>query len=140
MQQAVLTVGAFVIAVVVLAYVLSRVLAAGGDRVAATPTPQTASTALVAGDVPAESTVSDPEGGAVADEDPAAAEQPAPEATKAIAFESKVLEPNYTVEPGDTLGTIAERSGNTIDALVGLNNLPDRDGLSVGQTLIVPES
>ena len=139
-QQAALTIGAFVVAVVVLGYVLSQVLATGGERVAPAPTPAATRTDLAAADLPGENPGAEDAGAAVAeqsapDEEPSAADEPKP-----IEFESRVLEPNYTVEPGDTLGTIAEQSGNTIDALVGLNNLPDRDGLSVGQSLIVPES
>jgi len=44
----------------------------------------------------------------------------------------------YTVEDGDTLGSIAGRFGTDIDALVRLNALADPDYLFVGQRLIVP--
>ncbi|MBI4494126.1 MAG: LysM peptidoglycan-binding domain-containing protein [Chloroflexi bacterium] len=49
-----------------------------------------------------------------------------------------VLEPNYTVEPNDNLGTIARRSGTTVEALQAYNRLEPGAILRVGQRLIVP--
>jgi LysM repeat protein len=51
---------------------------------------------------------------------------------------SRVVEPSYTVVSGDTLGRIAARFGTTVDALQSINNLPDRNSLSVGQKLVIP--
>lgn len=51
-----------------------------------------------------------------------------------------ILEPNYTVQQGDTLGALARRAGMTTEGLAALNRLSNRDNLSVGQRLIVPES
>jgi len=49
------------------------------------------------------------------------------------------IEPNYTVATGDTLSAIAQRYNTTIDALVSINNLPDRTiTLRVGQRLLLP--
>jgi LysM repeat protein len=48
------------------------------------------------------------------------------------------LEPSYTVQSGDTLAIIARRYNTTVDALVSINNLPDRNTLRVGQRLILP--
>jgi LysM repeat protein len=51
---------------------------------------------------------------------------------------SRVLEPTYLVAPGDTLGTIAAKSGTSVEALQAINNLTDRNALSVGQKLVIP--
>jgi LysM repeat protein len=45
----------------------------------------------------------------------------------------------YTVRPGDTLFTIAQRFGTTVSALVQANNLSNPDRLSIGQQLIIPQ-
>ena len=44
----------------------------------------------------------------------------------------------YTVQPGDTLFSIATRFGTTIQAIVEANNLANPDALQVGQQLIIP--
>jgi murein DD-endopeptidase MepM/ murein hydrolase activator NlpD len=44
----------------------------------------------------------------------------------------------YTVQPGDTLGLIAEAFGISIDVLQQANGLTDQNVLGVGQTLEVP--
>lgn len=46
---------------------------------------------------------------------------------------------SYTVQPGDTLATIAQRFGVTVEALVEANGLADPGLLSVGQVLTLPE-
>jgi LysM repeat protein len=51
---------------------------------------------------------------------------------------SRVLEPSYTVAPGDTLGSIAAKFGTSVEALQSINNLVDRNVLSVGQKLVIP--
>jgi LysM repeat protein len=48
------------------------------------------------------------------------------------------LEPTYTVQSGDTLATIARRYNTSVDALVSINNLENRNSLRVGQRLIIP--
>ncbi|MCC6177758.1 MAG: LysM peptidoglycan-binding domain-containing protein [Chloroflexi bacterium] len=63
---------------------------------------------------------------------------PVPTGQGAITTEIRVLEPNYTVAPGDTLAKIARRYGTTIEALASINNLENRNSLSVGQKLIIP--
>ena len=62
----------------------------------------------------------------------------APQGAGAITTEIRVLQPNYTVAPGDTLGIIARRHGTNVDALASINNLENRNSLSVGQKLIIP--
>jgi hypothetical protein len=89
-----------------------------------------------------------PEGSATAARQPATgpappppaqpAEQPAPQAPGAVTTEIRVLQPNYTVAPGDTLGIIARKHGTSVDALASINNLENRNSLSVGQKLIIP--
>jgi nucleoid-associated protein YgaU len=66
---------------------------------------------------------------------------PAPEAVPGpggLAVSIRPVESNYTVVTGDTLERIAQRFGTTVDALVVMNNLRDRNSLTVGQKLIIP--
>jgi LysM repeat protein len=89
-----------------------------------------------------------PEGSAqaprqVAPPAPAPASEPAgpteqPAAAGAVTTEIRVLQPNYTVAPGDSLGIIARKHGTSVDALASINNLENRNSLSVGQKLIIP--
>jgi LysM repeat protein len=44
----------------------------------------------------------------------------------------------YTVQPGDTLFSIAQRNGITVQEIVDANNLTDPNHLAVGQQLIIP--
>ena len=71
-----------------------------------------------------------------------AAAEPQPPAaapgTGSITTEVRVIQPNYSVAPGDTLASIARRHGTTVDALASINNLENRNSLSVGQRLIIP--
>lgn len=46
--------------------------------------------------------------------------------------------PVYVVQPGDTLGTIAQATGSTVNSLTSANCLSNPDLLSVGQRLRVP--
>ena len=62
----------------------------------------------------------------------------APPGTGPITQEVRVIQPNYSVAPGDTLASIARRHGTTVDALASINNLENRNSLSVGQRLIIP--
>jgi len=61
-----------------------------------------------------------------------------PAGTPVVSTEIHVLQPNYTVAPGDTLGSIARKNGTTVDALASINNLENRNSLSIGQKLIIP--
>jgi LysM repeat protein len=79
-----------------------------------------------------------PPAAAPAPPQPAPAEQPATPAPGAVTTEVRVLQPNYTVAPGDTLGIIARKHGTSVDALASINNLENRNSLSVGQKLIIP--
>jgi LysM repeat protein len=44
----------------------------------------------------------------------------------------------YVVQPGDTLVTIAEEFGVTVQELIDANRLDNPDVLRVGQELIIP--
>jgi murein DD-endopeptidase MepM/ murein hydrolase activator NlpD len=44
---------------------------------------------------------------------------------------------HYTVEPGDTLWSVAERHGTTVDDVMALNDLDDADRLRPGQRLVI---
>lgn len=44
----------------------------------------------------------------------------------------------YTVKPGDTLGTIASDFGTTIAAIAETNSIADPDNLKVGDVLLIP--
>jgi hypothetical protein len=44
----------------------------------------------------------------------------------------------HVVEEGETLSTIAERYGTTVEELLGLNDVPDPNNVPVGQVLILP--
>lgn len=55
-----------------------------------------------------------------------------------LAVSIRPVESNYTVVQGDTLERIAQRFGTSVDALVGMNNLRDRNSLQLGQKLIIP--
>ncbi len=46
----------------------------------------------------------------------------------------------YHVQPGDTLGAIADRFGVSIEELVVANNLADPNRLDVGQVLLIPST
>jgi LysM repeat protein len=73
---------------------------------------------------------------------PASAQVPnslAPRGQGSIKVSSRTLEPSYSVVAGDTLGTIAAKSGASVEALQGLNNLSDRNSLAVGQKLVIPD-
>jgi LysM repeat protein len=44
----------------------------------------------------------------------------------------------YVVQPGETLGVIAERAGVTFVALCAFNQLPSCDYVQAGQTILIP--
>ena len=44
----------------------------------------------------------------------------------------------YTVQPGDTLFSIAQRFGSSVDAIVAANDIADPSLISPGQKLIIP--
>ncbi len=83
----------------------------------------------------AQQPVQQPASGAVP---PGSEPTPASPGSGPISTEIRVVQPNYTVAPGDTLASIARRHGTTVDALASVNNLENRNSLSVGQRLIIP--
>ena len=44
----------------------------------------------------------------------------------------------YIVKPGDTLGSIADQFGTTVEAIVQANNIKDPDVIEEGQELLIP--
>ncbi|MBN1286481.1 MAG: LysM peptidoglycan-binding domain-containing protein [Anaerolineae bacterium] len=66
------------------------------------------------------------------------AEPPTPTTESLPACTPNTTWPVYTVVHGDTLFSIAQRTGGTVDALVAANCLPDRNVIEVGQLLRVP--
>lgn len=91
--------------------------------------------------LPPEGSAAQPRQSASAPAPPQSSESPvtpsAP-AAGAVTTEVRVLQPNYTVAPGDTLGSIAKGHGTSVDALASINNLENRNSLRVGQKLIIP--
>ncbi|MBV9547018.1 MAG: LysM peptidoglycan-binding domain-containing protein [Chloroflexi bacterium] len=71
-------------------------------------------------------------------QDTVTAPLPAQEGPRAIQANATVLQPNYTVQSGDTLGRIATQFNTTVDRIQALNNLPDPRVLHVGTKLIIP--
>lgn len=46
----------------------------------------------------------------------------------------------YTVKPGDTLSSIAQELGTTVEALVEANDITNPDVIDIGQRLKVPSN
>lgn len=46
--------------------------------------------------------------------------------------------PRHVVQPGDTLATIAQQYGSTVEAIMAANALADPDRITAGQTLVTP--
>ncbi|MSU76215.1 LysM domain-containing protein [Patescibacteria group bacterium] len=44
----------------------------------------------------------------------------------------------YTVKQGDTISTIAEKNGTTVDAVATYNDIPEPYNLTPGQVIIIP--
>jgi LysM repeat protein len=59
---------------------------------------------------------------------------PAPAASQAAAPTPTV----YTVKPGDTLGSIAQRYGVTVDEIMAANGITNANLLNAGDSLIIP--
>jgi LysM repeat protein len=60
------------------------------------------------------------------------------EAPREIRASARVLEANYTVEAGDTLGRIAVRFNTTVERIQALNNMADPRTLRIGAKLVIP--
>jgi LysM repeat protein len=55
-----------------------------------------------------------------------------------IQANARVLQPNYTVAAGDTLGQIAVRFNTSVERIQALNNLADPRALRIGTRLVIP--
>jgi LysM repeat protein len=49
-------------------------------------------------------------------------------------------EQEYIIQPGDTLGKIAQRFGRTVEELVAYNNIDENTIIYAGETLLIPPS
>lgn len=63
---------------------------------------------------------------------------PGLEGPRRVQTSVRVLEPNYTVAAGDTLGRIALRFNTSVERIQALNNLADPRALRVGTKLVIP--
>jgi LysM repeat protein len=55
-----------------------------------------------------------------------------------ITTSARVIESNYVVSAGDTLGQIATRFNTTVERIQALNNLADPRALRIGTKLVIP--
>lgn len=55
-----------------------------------------------------------------------------------ITASTRVLDSNYVVASGDTLGQIAARFNTTVERIQALNNLADPRALRIGTKLVIP--
>jgi len=58
--------------------------------------------------------------------------------SRAIHSSARLLEPNYTIAAGDTLGQIALRFNTTVDRVQAFNSLSDPRALRIGTRLVIP--
>jgi hypothetical protein len=63
---------------------------------------------------------------------------PATPAVREIQAAARVIEPNYTVEAGDTLGRIAARYNTSVERIQAFNNIADARALRIGARLVIP--
>jgi hypothetical protein len=59
-------------------------------------------------------------------------------APREIQATARVIEPNYTVQSGDTLGRIAVQFNTSVERIQALNNLTDPRALRIGTRLVIP--
>jgi LysM repeat protein len=71
---------------------------------------------------------------------PAAAVDPAATiaAPREIQASVQTLDPNYTVQSGDTLNAIAAQFNTSVARIAALNSLADPKALKIGQKLVIP--
>ena len=61
-----------------------------------------------------------------------------PKATSTASSPGTAIMTTDVVQAGDTLYTISQRFGVSVDAIMAANNLSDRNTVSVGQVLVIP--
>jgi len=73
---------------------------------------------------------------------PTAATEPTAAANEAVAEPTPTLDPTtqqiYVIESGDSLSSVANRFGTTLDEIVRANSLTDPNVVFIGQRLIIP--
>jgi LysM repeat protein len=68
----------------------------------------------------------------------AASQTTALDSARNIHASVKVLQPDYTIAPGDTLVKIAQRYDTSVERIQAFNNLSDPRALRIGTQLIIP--
>jgi len=63
---------------------------------------------------------------------------PVASAVREVHVNAQVIQPNYTVEAGDTLGRIATRYNTTVERIQAFNNISDARALRIGARLVIP--
>ena len=61
------------------------------------------------------------------------------ESMEEVEMPTAVATISHTVQPGDTLITIASRYGVTVEAIIAANNIPNPNHIEVGTTLLIPQ-
>ncbi len=59
-------------------------------------------------------------------------------APREIQASVQTLDPNYTVQSGDTLNAIAAQFNTSVARIAALNSLADPKALKIGQKLVIP--
>jgi hypothetical protein len=59
-------------------------------------------------------------------------------AAREIQASARVIEPDYMVVEGDTLGKIASRRNTTVERIQAFNNIADARALRIGARLVIP--
>lgn len=59
-------------------------------------------------------------------------------AQREIVSSAKVIDANYTIVQGDTLGKIATRFNTSVERVQAMNNLADPRALRIGAKLVIP--
>ena len=57
---------------------------------------------------------------------------------RAVTMAKSLPSAEYTIQVGDTLGELAEVTGSTVDELMALNNIEDKDRIVAGETIKIP--
>ncbi len=74
------------------------------------------------------------------EEEAASSEEVVSEPEQPADFPTAVPARTHTVQPGETLTSIAQQYGVTVQAIVAANEITNPDRVTVGTTLIIPES
>lgn len=123
-----LAAGSTVVAVLAVAFALAQFVTRGGASPQASP--QATSAPRLDGNTTALTSAS-PVAGSLAS-------QPTAVATREVRLSVRELQPNYSVEQGDSLVAIATRFNTSAARIQALNGLADPRVLNIGQKLVIP--